>query len=126
MGYDRGGDVYTNRQNVVYDIGYTGNINPAYGLMDGSGAQLQRVLEDTDAIGTDHGWLSFDDAYAIYSTTPGLMSGAGWYHWVAVRGVQGSNLWIANSAPGYKGIWDQLSGYDYNRLGGFSNLWVVD
>lgn len=126
MGVGRGGDIYSNRESVVADIGYPDNINSTYGLMDGSGAQLQRVLEDIDEIGTEHAWLSFDDAYALYATTPGLMSGQGWYHWVAVRGVQGSNLWISNSAPGYMGIWDTLSAYDYSRLGGFSNLWVTD
>jgi hypothetical protein len=110
---------------VAAAIGVPENVNSTYGLMDGSGAQLQRVLAD-QGIETDHGWLDFDTAYALYSQTPGLMSGQGWYHWVGVRGVQGSNLWIANSAPGYKGVWDQLSRYDYDRLGGFSNLWVTD
>jgi hypothetical protein len=126
MAVPRGLDIYANRESATYDIGYPGNINAAVGLTDGSGSQLQRVLRDTDAIPTEHGWLSFDEAYARYSTTPGLMSGANWYHWVGVRGVQGSNLWLSNSAPGYCGIWDQLSRYDYDRLGGFNNLWVVD
>jgi hypothetical protein len=39
--------------------------------------------------------------------------------------VQGSNLWIANSAPGYKGIYDVLSRYDFDRLGGFSVVWLT-
>jgi hypothetical protein len=53
------------------------------------------------------------------------MSRANWY-WVAIRGVQGSNIWIANSAPGYKGVWDTLSREDFNRLGGFSVIWLVE
>jgi hypothetical protein len=39
--------------------------------------------------------------------------------------VQGSNLWVANSAPGYMGIWDSLSREDFNRLGGFNVVWLV-
>jgi len=121
----RGLDVYANREAVVYDIGYTGNINPSYGLMDGSGSELQRVLRSSAGLKTEQSWLNFDEAYATYAQTAGLMSGASWYHWVGVRGVQGSNLWVANSAPGYKGIWDVLSRADYERLGGFSCIWVV-
>jgi hypothetical protein len=126
VGHGRGSDVYANRESVVYAIGYPGNINSQYGLMDSSGSQLQRVLREHSGLNTAHSWLSFDQAYDTYRQAPGLMSGAGWYHWVGVRGVQGSNLWVANSAPGYKGIFDTLSRYDYDRLGGFSNLWVTD
>jgi hypothetical protein len=109
-GMPRGNDVYANRENVVYAIGYPSNINSTYGLMDGSGSELQRVLAD--------------QAYETYSRAPGLMSGAAYYHWVGVRGVQGGNLWVANSAQGYKGIWDVMTRDDYNRLGGFSCIWV--
>lgn len=126
MNCARGPDIYTNRESMVSDIGYPGNINAQYGLMDGSGSQLRRVLEDIDNIETEHNWLDFDTAYQIYSETPGLMSGQGWYHWVGVRGVQGSNLWVANSAPNYMGITDVVSRYDYERLGGFSNIWVTN
>lgn len=110
---------------AVAEIGYPQNINPTYGLMDGSGSQLQRVLSD---YGQDsaQGWLDFDQAYYRYSISPGCMSGGAWYHWVGVRGVDGSgNLWIANSAPGYKGVWDILSRADFNRLGPFSCVVTV-
>lgn len=104
-------------------IGYPNNINPTYGLMDGSGAQLQRVLSEYGQ-NSEHSWLSFDSAYSIYSQAPGCMSGTQWYHWVGVRGVSGENLWIANSAPGYQGVYDTLSRSDWNRLGGFSCIWL--
>ena len=120
----RGDDVYANRAAVTEAIGYPDNINATYGLMDGSGSELQRVLSDQAGLYTEQGWLSFDQAYEIYSRAPGLMSGAAYYHWVGVRGVQGGNLWVANSAQGYKGIWDVMTRDDYNRLGGFSCIWV--
>lgn len=119
--------MYGNREAVTYAIGYPDNINGTYGLMDGSGSQLQRVLLDQTGYNSNQAWgLTFDDVYAIAAEgTPGLMSGAAWYHWVALRGVQGSTIWIANSAPGYKSVWDNLSRDDYNRLGGFSVVWLV-
>lgn len=125
-GNDRGGDVYSNRESVTYAIGYPHNINGNYGLMDGSGQQLRRVLLEQTGRESLHDYLGFDDVYLLASLgTPTLMSGAAWYHWVAVRGVQGNNLWIANSAPGYKGIYDVLSRQDFDRLGGFSVVWLL-
>jgi len=92
--------------------------------MDGSGAQLQRVLTEYGQP-SEHDWLDYDTVYQLALGTTGLMSGAAWYHWVALRGVSGEDLWIANSAPGYKGIYDILSRADFNRLGGFSVVWLV-
>lgn len=112
------------REATVYEIGYPENINATYGLMDSSGIALRNVLASY-GWNSEQGWLDFDTVYALAQGTTGQMSGAAWYHWVALRGVQGSNLWIANSAPGYKGIWDILSRYDFDRLGGFSVVWLV-
>lgn len=109
---------------AVAAIGYPDQINGEYGLMDASGPALRIVYADYGQ-NTDQGWLSFDEVYALAQQTTGQLSGAAWYHWVALRGVQGSNLWIANSAPGYKGVYDILSREDYNRLGGFSVVWLV-
>jgi hypothetical protein len=108
----------------VSAIGYPENINATYGLMDASGPALQAVYERYGQE-TSQSWLDFDTVYELAQSTTGQMSGASWYHWVALRGVQGSNLWIANSAPGYMGIHDTLSRADFDRLGGFSVVWLV-
>lgn len=117
-------DIYGSRESTVYEIGYPQNINPQYGLMNADGSALRAVLQ-TYGQDSDQGWLDFDTTYALAEEGPGLCSGAKWYHWVGIRGVQGSNLWVANSAPGYKGIYDTLSREDFNRLGGFSVVWLV-
>jgi hypothetical protein len=114
----------TDRERTVQEIGYTQNINATYGLMDGSGAQLERVLGEY-GMHSSQGWLSYDSAYSIYAQSPGCMSGGAWYHWVGVRGTSDGNLWIANSAPGYKGVGDILTRDDFNRLGPFSCVWLV-
>ena len=119
------GTRHSDREKTVYEIGYPENINPQYGLMDSSGTQLRRVL-DSYGLKSEHDWLGFDAVYQLALGTTGMMSGAAWYHWVALRGVQGDALWIANSAPGYKGIYDTLTRADFNRLGGFSVVWLVE
>lgn len=117
-------DVYGSREMTVYEIGYPDNINPTYGLMDSSGVALAAVLERYGQE-TLHSWLDYDTTYELAQSTAGMLSGAAWYHWVALRGVQGSNLWIANSAEGYKGIYSILSRTDFDRLGPFSVVWLI-
>jgi len=114
----------SDRYTTTMQIGYTHNVNPTYGLMDASGTALEDVLASYGQE-TAQSWLDFNTVYELAQGTTMMMSGANWYHWVAVRGVSGSNLWIANSAPGYKGVYDILSPYDFERLGGFSCVWLV-
>jgi len=99
-------------------------ISSSLGLCDASGPALRKVYSDYGQA-TEQAWLDFDTVYAKALETTGQMSGAAWYHWVALRGVQGDNLWIANSAPGYKGVWDTLSRQQFQSLGGFSVVWLV-
>lgn len=109
---------------AVSAIGYPQNINPSVGLVSAQGGALQAVYESYGQLSVQD-WLSFDDVYDLAQYTTGQMSGSNWYHWIALRGVQGPNLWIANSAPGYKGIYDILTPADFDRLGGFSVVWLV-
>jgi len=109
---------------AIDEIGYPANINATYGLMDASGSALRAVYADYE-LPTDQGWLDFDTVYQLALGTTGQMSGAAWYHWVALRGVSGPDLWVANSAPGYKGIYDIVTRADFQRLGGFSVVWLV-
>ena len=117
-------DPASTRDQVVEHIGYPENINEEYGLMDAAGSALRRVLSDY-GVPSEQAWLDFDTVYALAQETTGQMSGASWYHWVALRGVSGDDLWIANSAPGYKGVYDLLSRADFDRLGGFSVVWLA-
>jgi hypothetical protein len=92
--------------------------------MDGSGAQLQRVAREQFALESQQGWLTFDQVFSIADNFVAMMSGGAWYHWVAIRGRSGSDIWIANSAPGYMGVSEILSRNDFQRLGPFSVVWI--
>jgi hypothetical protein len=114
------------RPEAINEIGYPDNINPEYGLMDASGAALWAVYEDLYAQPAGLSWLDFDATYDLAQHTTGQIGGQAWYHWVALRGTTGDGaLWIANSAPGYRGIHDVLSRQDFNRLGPFSVVWLT-
>lgn len=113
----------SDRERTVKEIGYPDHINPRYGLVDGSGTSLQLVY-DTYDLSTAAAWLDFDALHELARVTTGQMAGSAWYHWVGLRGVSGADLWIANSAPGYRGVWDILSRADFNRLGPFRVVWL--
>jgi hypothetical protein len=115
------------RERAVYDIGYPENINAQVGLTNANGPALQDVYA-TYGQDTEQGWLDFDTVYELAQNTTGQMSGAAWCHWVALRGVSisGHDLWIANSAPGYQGVYDILSRADFERLGPFSVVWLTE
>lgn len=111
-------------ETAVAEIGFPQNINPTYGLMDGSGSVLMEVLGEY-GLDSSQAWLSFDSVYAIAEQTTGCMSGGAWYHWVSIRGINGPNIWIANSAPGYQGVYETLSRDQFNRLGPFSVVYLT-
>lgn len=112
-----------NRQRAVEEIGYTEQINPWVGLtnVDGPGQALIDVLAGYGQE-SEQAWLDFDAVYEAAQETTGMISGSAWYHWVSLRGVQGDTIWIANSAPGYMGIWNNLSRQDFSRLGPFNTV----
>jgi hypothetical protein len=114
----------SDRYTTTMEIGYTNNINPSYGLMDASGSALSAVLANYGQE-TSQSWLDFPTVHELAGGTTGMMGGAAYYHWVALRGTSGTNLWIANSAPGYMGVYDILSRADFERLGPFSVVWLT-
>lgn len=106
-------------QSEIAEIGYPQNINPTYGLMDASGSALRAVYGRYE-VPTVQYWMTFDEVYALAGFTTGQMSGGAWYHWVGIRGRSGPNIAIANSAEGYKGVFDTLDRSQFNALGPFS------
>ena len=113
-----------NEISAIAEIGYPASINPTYGLMDASGSALQNVLANY-GVSTKQLWGTFDQIYVLAEQTTGMMSGGAWYHWVSIRGVQGYSIWIANSAPGYKEVYDLLSREQFNSLGPFSCVYLT-
>jgi len=69
-------------------------------------------------------YVTFDQAYAIAQTNTGVINPIGMYHFMGIRGTSGSDLWVANSAPGYDGVFDNLSRERFNALGPVSLIWV--
>ena len=110
----QGVDQYTAREQVLSVLGYPSCVNEVYGAM--SSTCLQEGLQ-AYGLESEQAWVTFDQAYAICSGTTGLINPTGMYHYMAVRGVQGSDLWVANSAEGYRGVYSTLSRSQFNASG---------
>ena len=102
-------------------IGYPACVNETYGCM--SADCLIRAYRDF-GLNAHQKWVTFDEAYAIARETTGQLNGVGWYHYVAIRGVHGPDIWIANSAEGYRGIYSTLSRSQFNSLGPFQVVYL--
>lgn len=116
-------DPTSTREKVVGEMGYPGCIDEAMGLKDVRCAH--RVMEGW-GVQVGFQWVDWPMAYSLCESTTGILNSKTWYHYVAVRGVRNGNLWVANSAPGWKGIWDDITPGQFNAWAGSWNLsWIV-
>ena len=110
------------REAIAGQIGYPNCVNEAVGLAD---TQCLVSLFEDYGVGAEREWLDWDRAYEIASTTTGCLNSTRWYHFVAIRGVRDGNLWIANSAPGYMGIYDDVTPAQFNAwAGSWQAVWL--
>jgi hypothetical protein len=102
------------RYDVGMRMGYPSCVNSTYGCMS-TGC----VLATFNSYGLDaiSSYVTFDQAYAICRERTGTINPNGMYHFMGIRGVDGGDIWVANSAPGYRGIWDTISREQFNALG---------
>jgi hypothetical protein len=119
---DPGMDAYDARYKVGMETGYPNCVNESYGSMS-----PQCVIDEFSRYGliSYQMWCTFDQAYAIMESTTGTINPQGMYHYMAIRGVRNGNLWVANSAPGYRGVWDDLTRSTFNSLGPVSLIYLV-
>ena len=114
-------DIYDARYAVGTEMGYPSCVNETYGCMS-----QQCVIDELGAHGlvAKQAWCTFDQAYAIASQYTGVINPQGMYHFMGLRGVTGGDIWVANSAPGYDSVWDNLTRERFNALGPVSVVWV--
>jgi hypothetical protein len=102
-------------------LGYPECVNETYGLMDTD--CLMRAYESF-GVEAAQAWVAYDQAYAIMAHTTGQINPLGMYHFMAIRGAT-QDLWVANSAPGYMGIYDHFDRAQFNSLGPVQIIYLV-
>jgi hypothetical protein len=114
-------DIYDARHAVGERMGYPSCVNETYGCMSD-----QCVIDTFASYGliARQAYCTFDQAYAIARTNTGTINPQAQYHFMAIRGTSGADIWVANSAPGYMGVGDTLSRSQFNALGPVSVIYV--
>ncbi|HEY7419298.1 MAG TPA: hypothetical protein VH593_29210 [Ktedonobacteraceae bacterium] len=120
-----GVDPNLTRDQALQLIGYPNCVNETYGLMSSDCLVAAYNYYGLDARVE---WVTYDQAYSIMSGHTGQINPLGMYHFMAIRGVDGYNpgdLWVANSAQGYMGVWDSLNRSQFNALGPVKIIYLV-
>jgi len=102
------------REEAASVIGYPNCVNETYGLMS---AQCMINAFAEYQLPSQQKWVSFDEAYSICREHTGVINPIGMYHFMAIRGITGDSIWVANSAQGYMGVYDTLTRNQFNSLG---------
>lgn len=106
-------DTSLTREDAGLIIGYPTCVNEVYGLMS---AQCMINAFSHYGLHSQQLWCSFDTAYSICREHTGVINPIGMYHFMAIRGIDGDSIWVANSAPGYCGVYNFLSRSQFNNL----------
>jgi hypothetical protein len=105
--------------------GVYGAVTPEYGLAYGNGSQLEQVyraygFEVSRVPGVD--WWA---AAGMSSNFIGQFGGGRWYHWTAVRSFDGQVFQLANPAPSWRGVGQDLDPTEWALWGGWTAVWVT-
>jgi hypothetical protein len=97
-------------------------VNPAVGL---TSTQCLADMFSAHGFVPHIEWVDFERAQQLCSQTTGCLNSTRWYHFVGVRGTRAGNLWVANSAPGYDGIYDDITPAQFNAwAGSWQIVWL--
>lgn len=119
MQIDRG----TSEDTAIDLIGYPTNIYKKWGLSEGSGRRLAELLRE-DRGAAFYRWSDFWDVYEASERCALLIGGVRWNHWVGVRYAAEGKLHLANSAPGWMEVQEELNDPMFNDLGPFAVVYV--
>jgi len=99
------------------------NITVETGLQEGSGRMLAELFKE-HGLEASFGQITWERALEMAGRQPFCMSGGRWNHWTAVRGTDGERLLLANPAPNWKGVGQELDHEEWITWGGWNAAWV--
>lgn len=99
------------------------NITPESGLQESSGRMLAALFRE-HGLEADFGPITWERAIELAGRQPFCMGGRGWYHWSAVRGTDGQRLFLANPAPSWRGVGQEMDRAEWDAFGSWSAAWV--
>jgi hypothetical protein len=105
---------------VAFEFVRAGIATPRLGLLDGTGVGIVRWLADQPYPATNQRAQYQDVIDLVVGGCPCIIGSSAWYHWSGVRAVSDSGLLLlANSAPGWAGIWQSMDRTRFDTFGDF-------
>jgi hypothetical protein len=101
-----------------------GAVSPDYGLAYGNGQDLEKVYVEYGYV-VQRQSVSWADLVYLSELGVGQLGGARWYHWSGVRGYDGAVFQLANPAPTWKGVGDDLDAGEWNAWGAWTAVMVT-
>jgi len=100
-------------------------VSPDYGLAYASGADLETVYATygykvARLLNVEWSTLATATAYGV-----GQLGGARWYHWTGLRDYDADLFLLANPAPTWKGVGDDLDPDEYAAWGAWNAVMIV-
>jgi hypothetical protein len=109
------------REEVGLVIGYPDCVNETYGCM--SSHCLITAYKEYGYY-AKQAWVTYDQAWALAGHYTGVINPMGMYHFMGVRGQDNANIWVANSAQSYHGVYDILDRERFNALGPVQVIYI--
>ena len=105
--------------------GNWGAVSPEYGLAFGNGQDLERVYNAYGFEVVRELGVLWGDGALRSEQYIGQMGGGRWYHWTGTRTFVGDRYALANPAPTWKGVGQEMDSDEWAAWGSWNCLWIV-
>ena len=110
---------------VLREATYEGAISPNYGLARADMADLETMYRALGYTVDRKQYINSDDLLNVAGTYPLQINGARWYHHTGARAVARELLLLANPAPTWRGVGQELSSDEASLWGSWNSLWIT-
>jgi hypothetical protein len=104
---------------------YPGAVDPAYGLARADMYDLETMFNALGYRCLRKQYLTRDDILAWSGAYPLQMNGARWYHHTGARTVGPGVIYLANPAPSWKGVGQELDAGEASSWGSWNGMVIV-
>jgi hypothetical protein len=104
---------------------YPGAVDPAYGLARADMYDLQVMFEALGYTVERKQHLTVDDVAPVVGRYPLQINGARWYHHSGARDAADGVLFLANPAPNWKGVGQEMDASEAATWGTWNGMWIT-
>jgi len=101
---------------------YYGAVSPAYGLARADMYDLEVMFSELGYTVERQQHITADDIIDVAGIYPVQVNGARWYHHSGVRDLGPGVLYLANPAPSWKGVGQEMSASEASQWGSWNML----